>query len=119
MLFGNYSKSHFKYNLAKNPDTYWTFRQPNGGDESKMEKFMRRQPVSSDILARELTLTFDSTNLGVEEMGQPYVEQGLPQDIIEARILEMPIELIIELGQALQEFAGGAWGSGSKKEEAK
>lgn len=77
---------------------------------------MRRKPTTSEILIHELALTFEETNMGAEEMGEPYLDKELPFDIIFDRIQEMPYELLLELSGKLALIAKG-WGSSNKEAE--
>jgi hypothetical protein len=117
-IFGNYSKAQKQHTFEKNPEAFWVFRYPTADDEAQIERFMRRNPSTTEIFVLELALTFAETNLGVtEEDPDPYIQPDAPIGIKQALIGKMPYEMILELAEALNAFHSG-WGLKSQEEQA-
>jgi hypothetical protein len=114
-LFGNYTKEDHTHELAKIPEIYWKFRYPSAEDETILERFMRKSPTTTEIFVLELAITFAETNLGQED-DKPFLTSDAPLGIKQTAIGAMPHELILELAEALNGFAGG-WGAETRKKE--
>jgi hypothetical protein len=116
-VFGKYTKQNKKHFFEKSPETYWVFRYPTSDEEAYMERFMRGRPTKTEVWTAELALTFEETNLGIEEEGDvPYMDKDMDIGAKKILIGKMPHELLMELARSLGEFADG-WGVAENDKE--
>lgn len=128
--FGKYAVlDNTRYVFTKESDFWWDIRPVTAGDELAMSKFMVvnrtvRQPdgterdlppVWMEIAFREIALSFAGTNIPadpdkkVEEGGDPFIRVGESPESIEAKLRQMPNDMINELWKAVGE-ANPLWG---------
>jgi hypothetical protein len=82
-----------------------------------MERLMRTNPTTSEIFVLELALTFEETNIGLED-GDAWIDKAMPTGAKKARIAEMPHDLLVELSSALGSHVPN-WGIVKKEEQDK
>jgi hypothetical protein len=116
-IFGSYSKQVKKHKLEKEPAVSWVFHYPTSDNEVFMERYWRTNPTAMEVFVVELALTFEETNLGVDdEGGEPYITKEKPLDVRRDLIRRMPTDLILELARALNTFCPG-WGAQEEEAE--
>ncbi len=128
--FGKYAIiDPVKHDFEKEPQWWWKIKPPTSGDELAMSKYLvqarvevgidgvRREypPTNTEIMHRELALTFAGTNIPaeddqpVEDGGEPFIKADMSIEQIEARLRQMPHEMCVELWYAVAEACPG-WG---------
>jgi hypothetical protein len=133
--FGNYAViTAVEHRFKQNPEWYWMVKPITSGDELKMEKFMYQGrsidniTVTHEIIHREIAMTFGGTNIPLtkEENDEivlvtnkdgeiiPILQENATVQEIEAVLLKMPNEMVMEIWEAVGE-ANPTWGPKKKK----